>query len=137
MIQSGQASFTVFSTETTPERISEMLGLVPTKTTTRGAVNGAGRVRDYNTWTIDVRELHNTESDQTGTVALTELMTQVQPSASEIQRLPADCEARITWSAYSDSSQGGFVLPSELSRAIADLDVDVLATVYMSSDDDD
>lgn len=53
----------------------------------------------------------------------------------EIQ--PDDCEARIWWSAYSDSVQGGFVLPIEISRRIVALGVDVYATVYLPGADGD
>lgn len=42
---------------------------------------------------------------------------------------PADCEAKIRWSADSDSAQGGFVLPTEAIAGIAALGVDLFATV--------
>lgn len=57
------------------------------------------------------------------------------PAEGKIEILPDDCEARIWWSAYSDSVQGGFVLPIEISRRIVALGVDVYATVYLSGED--
>ncbi len=62
-------------------------------------------------------------------------MDRSRPATGRIQALPADCEARIWWSTDSDSGQGGFVLPADLSAQIAELGVDLYATVYLEDDD--
>jgi len=137
MIRSGRASFTVLSTETDAARISEILGVAPTNVDPRGSVRRSGRVRDQNVWRIDVGRVANTEDDQTGTSALTALLDRIRPAAGSVGRLPADCDARIRWSAESDSAQGGFVIPSELASDIAALGVDVYAMVFLGEDDDE
>ncbi|KQM83929.1 hypothetical protein [Agromyces sp. Leaf222] len=131
MIQSGRASLTVVSTETDPALISEILGLVPTRTKLRGSVNRSGRQLDHNVWTIDVERSANTEEDATGTRALGDLVAAASAGIGRFPLLPADCSARIWWSADSDSTQGGFVIPIELAAGIAALGVDVYATVYL------
>jgi hypothetical protein len=121
----------VTSSETTVEQISEILGLSPTRSERRGAERRSGEVRTHNLWTIEVELLSNTEEDQTGTGALAELGMRTQPAQDRISQLPSDCEAKVWWSADSDSSQGGFVLPSEVMADIAALGVDLFGTVYL------
>jgi hypothetical protein len=124
----------VTSSETTVEQISEILGLSPTRSERRGAERRSGEVRTHNLWTIEVELLSNTEEeeeDQTGTGALAELGMRTQPAQGRISQLPADCEAKVWWAADSDSSQGGFVLPSDVVADIAALGVDLLGTVYL------
>ena len=136
MIQPGRASFTVTSTETDPERISELLGLIPTRIERRGADRQSDRARTHNMWSIDGNWLSNSEADQTGTGASTELITRTRAAAGKIQTLPTDCKVRIWWSADSDSTQGEFVISPELCKGIAELGVDVFATVYFDADTD-
>lgn len=131
MIQSGRASLTVVSTETHPALISEILGLVPTRMRLRGSVGRSGRPLDQNVWTMDVERRFNTEADKTGTRALSDLVTAARSGIGRFPLLPTDCSARIWWSADSDSTQGGFVIPVELAAGIAELGVDVYATVYL------
>jgi hypothetical protein len=131
MIQSGRASLTVVSTETDPAHISEILGLVPTRMMLRGSVSSSGRQLDHNVWTMDVEHRFNTEDDKTGTRALSDLVTAASSGIGRFPLLPTDCSARIWWSADSDSTQGGFVIPVELAAGIAELGVDVYATVYL------
>ncbi len=87
-------------------------------------------------WLLEVKTLANTEEDQTGTRALRNLLDRCIPAAGHVGELPADCEVRIWWSADSDSVQGGFVLPARLTGQIAELGVDVCATVYLDEDHD-
>ncbi|SDZ32666.1 DUF4279 domain-containing protein [Herbiconiux ginsengi] len=134
MIQWGRATFSVNSTATTPERISEILGLIPTTVAHAGSERRLGKPRSHHHWSIDGPRAENTATDQTGKAALAELVSLISPVAENIQNLPADCDVAIWWSADSDSTQGGFVLPAELLRAIAALGVDVYATVYLESD---
>jgi hypothetical protein len=134
MIQAGRASLTVVSTETDSALISEILGLVPTRVELRESLRRSGRPLEHNIWTIDVERSSNTDADQTGTRALRELVDRARPAIGRFPLLPTDCDARIWWSADSDSTQGGFVLPAELAVKIAALGVDVYATVYLGED---
>ncbi|WP_334150487.1 DUF4279 domain-containing protein [Microbacterium sp.] len=136
MIQSGLASLSVLSDTTDPDVITEVLGLTPDQIRRKGEVLHRGRIRTIHAWLVDVNELDNTEADETGTRALRELLDRCTPAVGRIADLPADCEARIWWSAYSDSSQGGFVLPIELTVQLAALGVDLFTTVYLQDDED-
>ena len=80
---------------------------------------------------MDVERRFNTEADETGTRALSDLVTAARSGIGRFPLLPRDCSARIWWSADSDSTQGGFVIPAELAADIAALGIDVFATVYL------
>ncbi|HEX6954628.1 MAG TPA: DUF4279 domain-containing protein [Agromyces sp.] len=131
MIQSGRASLTVVSTDTDPALISEILNLMPSRVKLRGSVSGPGRQLDHHVWTLDVERSFNAEDDETGTRALSELVAAARVGIGRFPLLPSDCSARIFWSADSDSTQGGFVIPAELAADIAALGVDIHATVYL------
>jgi hypothetical protein len=136
MIQSGLATFVVTSTETEPELVSKILGLTPTTVEPAGTPRESGRTGAQNQWVIDGSRVENSETDQTGTGALAQLISYIRAAAGKVQDLPADCDVRIWWSAHSDSSQGGFVIPAELSRGIAELGIDLNATVYLDAETD-
>jgi len=137
MIQSGRASLTVVSNETDPARISEILGLLPTSIEGRGSVRRSGRTLDHNVWTLDIGRSANTDKDEAGTGALHSLLSVARPAAGNFPLLPADCDAKIWWSADSDSSQGGFVISADLATNIAALGIDVYATVYLEEASND
>ena len=137
MIRTGRASLVVTSTDTEAANISEILALGPTEVLEKGTVLRSGRVREVHVWSLDVASLDNTGGDQTGTRALRELLLRASPAFGRVGNLPNDCETRVWWSADSDSSQGGFVLPADLIHQISALGVDVFATVYLYDDDDE
>lgn len=137
MIQSGIASFVVLSTDTEPEAVSELLGLVPTSIRRRGEVSRSGWFREVHAWSLDVDRIDNDEDDRTGTKPLRELLDLCRPAEGRIGELPDDCEARIHWSAYSDSLQGGFILPIALTHRIAALGVDMFTDVYLDDGEAD
>ncbi|MFF2271599.1 DUF4279 domain-containing protein [Agromyces sp. NPDC058136] len=136
MIQSSRASFIVSSSETDPEAISNLLGLEPTRVMNAGTPRESGRVSDHHTWSIDTGEVDNTSDDQTGTGAVRTLLELIQPALGRVSHLSPDCEPRIQWSAYSDSVQGGFVMPADLAAAIGEFGVDVYGTVYLDDIED-
>ena len=136
MIRSGRASLVVISTDTEPAAISEMLGLTPTRVVHKGTVARSGPVRENHVWSLDVDTLDNTGGDQTGTRALRELLMRSRPAFGRVANLPEDCDARIRWSMDSDSTQGGFVVPADLTDEISDLRVDLYATVYLNDGDE-
>ncbi|OAN40469.1 DUF4279 domain-containing protein [Microbacterium sp. H83] len=136
MIQSGLASLVVHSRETVPDAITEILRLEPTTVRPRGTVLRSGRATEHHFWDVSVDPTHNDDDDQTGTGALRALLDRCAPAEGRLASLPADCEARIVWSAYSDSLQGGFVLTAELAARVAALGADVYATAYLDAEDD-
>ncbi|WP_394553113.1 DUF4279 domain-containing protein [Agromyces sp. MMS24-JH15] len=131
MIQSGQASLSVRSSETEPDVVSRLLNLEPTDITYKGTVRRSGRTVEHHVWHLDTDELANTSDDRAGTRALRALLELTRPAIGRVAKLPPDCEARIWWSASSDSVQGGFVLAADLAAEIASLGVDVVGTVYL------
>lgn len=131
MIQSGLASLAVVSNETDPARISEILGLLPTSIKRRGSVSLSGRTLDHNVWTLDVGRSANSDADETGTGALHNLFSVARPAGGKFPLLPADCDARIWWTADSDSTHGGFVISADLATNIAAIGIDVYATVSL------
>lgn len=134
MIRSGRASLVVLSTETEPATISEILTITPSKVAPKGAVLRSGRVREHHVWSLVVESLDNTGEDQTGTRALRELLRRASGAFGRVGKLPSDCDTRVWWSADSDSSQGGFVLPLDLVGQISALGVDVYATIYFDEE---
>ncbi|CAN7346617.1 DUF4279 domain-containing protein [Microbacterium sp. LjRoot45] len=133
MIRSGRASLVVLSTETDPSTVSEVLALTPTTVELKGTVLRSGRVREHHVWSLDVGTLDN-DDDLTGTRALRELLVRARPAFGRVGALPTDCDVRVWWSADSDSTQGGFVLPIDLVGQISALGADVYATVYLDDD---
>lgn len=131
MIQSGLATLTVLSITTTPETISSILGIEPTRVVLKDTVLRSGWVQKANAWTVDSDRMDNTPDDQTGTGALRWLLERCRPAAGRVELLPEDCQTRIWWTADSDSTQGGFVLPVELAAEIAALGADVYTTINL------
>ena len=133
MIRSGRASLVVLSSETDPSTISEVLALTPTRVELTGTFLRSGRVREHHVWSLDVGTLDN-DDDLTGTRALRELLERARPAFGRVGELPTDCDVRAWWSADSDSTQGGFVLPIDLVDQLSALGADVYATVYLVDD---
>lgn len=131
MIISDRASLSVLSTDTDPSDITQLLRVEPTRVRRAGETRRSGRVPEQHAWVVDVETLDVIEGDRTGMRALQLLLERCAPAAGRIGALPADCVARIWWSADSDSSQGGFVLPVELAVQIAALGVDLYGTVFV------
>lgn len=119
------------SVETDLDLVTQHLGLLPTTVTRKGEASRSGRVREHHTWAVDAAPLSNDDDDQTGTAALTALLEQCRAACGRVGSLPADCHARIVWSADSDSAQGGFVLTAALAAQIAALGVDLYGAVFL------
>lgn len=126
----------VLSMDTEPATISEILAVAPSEVVQKGAVLRSGRVREQHVWSLDVESFDNTEDDQTGTRALRELLHRASAAFGRVGNLPDDCKTRVWWSADSDSSQGGFVLPVDLVEQISALGVDLYVTVYLGDEAD-
>lgn len=119
------------SVETDPDLVTQHLGLLATIVIRKGEVSRSGQVRGHHTWAVDAGTFSNDDDDQTGTAALTALLEQCRVAFGRGGTLPADCRARIVWSADSDSAQGGFVLTAALAAQIAALGVDLYGMVLL------
>lgn len=117
------------SVETDPDLVTQHLGLLATIVIRKGEVSRSGRVRGHHIWAVDAGPLSNDEEDRTGTAALMTLLERCRAAFGRVGTLPADCHARIVWSADSDSAQGGFVLTAAVAAQIAALGVDVYGAV--------
>lgn len=131
MIRSGLASLVVLSTETEPHVITEILRVEPTDVVLRGTELRSGRVQECHVWRVDSDRMDNTSDDQSGTIALRWVLDAGRAAAGRVGQLPGDCETRIWWTADSDSTQGGFVLPIELMQEIVAIGVDLYTTVNL------
>ncbi len=70
-------------------------------------------------------------SDETGFRTLRVLIDVLSSRTRELAALRATCETVIGWSGDSDSSQGGFVLPSAMMNDLAALGCDLYGTTYL------
>ncbi len=119
------------SVQTDPDLVTQHLGLSPTTVSRKGEVSRSGRVRGHHTWAVDAGARSNDDEDHTGTAALAAFLEECRAAFGRVGTLPADCHARIVWSADSDSAQGGFVLTAALAAQIAALGVDLYGTVFL------
>ena len=146
MITSSRATLSVHGTGTTAAAIADALGMAgheenergdATKAASAGRRVGPGRdvpPRSHWSWTAP-DELIDPD-DQTGFGAVQALVSVFAGKAAALESLRPDCETIIWWSGDSDSSQGGFVVPAGLLRALAELGCDLYGTAFISQDRD-
>lgn len=149
MIRSNRARFTVHSDVRTVAEITGLLGMEPTEAADVGDPKRAGRAAralkpQYLThqrtfWSFDADQVSDDSEDETGFSALAALVAVLVPRADALAGLRADSETTLWWSGDSDSSQGGFVLTSELIEQLAILGCEVYGTTYFDDEtaDDD
>lgn len=144
MIRGNRASLAVHSDVYTVAQISEMLGREPDRSGDIGDLTAAGRAgRDLSPerlryqrafWTIDERDAGE-GADQTGFASLRRLVEDLVPRADALARLRRGGETILWWSGDSDSTQGGFVLDSDLIAALDQIGCDVYGTAYLEKVD--
>lgn len=141
MIRGNRASLVVHSDVYTVAQISEMLGREPDRAGDVGDLTPAGRAgRDLaperlryqrTFWTIDERDAGE-GADQTGFASLRRLVEDLVPRADALVRLRRGGETVLRCSGDSDSTQGGFVLESDLIAALNLIGCDVYGTAYLA-----
>ncbi|MFJ4253522.1 DUF4279 domain-containing protein [Microbacterium sp. NPDC090003] len=124
MTRSALASLVVLSTETSPEAITQTLGVAPTNVVPQGSVLRSGQTQEFHVWSVDSGRLPDAPGDRTGTAALRWLLDCCRAATGKVADLPTDCEARIWWSSGSDSPDD-FVVPEELAADVEALGVDI------------
>ncbi|CAN5334175.1 hypothetical protein BH09ACT1_BH09ACT1_12810 [soil metagenome] len=147
MIIDSRSSLSVYSELRTAAQITAVLGLEPNDSAekgepTRAALAGQKLKPQYMTnerahWSFDADENAADPNDETGFASLRVLIGAIRDSASALASLRPDCETIIWWSGYSDSVQGGFVMPADLIADLALLGCDLYGTAYIGEDDDD
>lgn len=60
------------------------------------------------------------------------LLARLGPHAASLDKLRDACEMRLDWFGFSDSDQGGFVIPADVLKAAAELSSPLFGTVYFA-----
>lgn len=135
VIANGDATLIIKSDSVTSAQITDALGLQPTRTAERGDVVSPRieRVREDALWALD-GEPNSDPSDQTGFGSMRNLLAALEGKAEAIEALRMSCDIILDWHGFSDSEQGGFVMPADVIRAAAALGCDLFGTVYLDPD---
>jgi hypothetical protein len=146
MIINSRSSLSIYSEIRTAKEMTVVLGLTPDISEemgepTRAALAGRTLKPQYMTnqrahWSFDADEDTADPNDQTRFASLRVLIDAIRDSAQALESLRPDCETVIWWSGYSDSVQGGFVMPADLIADLALLGCDLYGTAYIGEDDD-
>jgi hypothetical protein len=149
MIRRNLASLSISSERRTVAEITERIGVYPSRFAdtgqlTRQGVNDRRNVPpEYRTysrthWSLDADESLMDPDDETGFSAVRVLMDAVRDSAAAIAEMAAtDSEVVVVWSGYSDSFQGGFVIPPDLVRDLAAIGAELYGTAYLDDDEEE
>ncbi len=138
MIINNTAALIVQSKEHSVDRVTGVLGIEPTHTRTKGEVISARRsviAAQHHIWVHRVEGAEVASDDKTGMGALTLLVQRLAPLAERLATLRPDYRTIISWGGFSDSSEGGFVMPADLSAALGRLGCDLYGTAYLDAGD--
>lgn len=138
MIIDNTAALIVQSEEHPVDRVTAVLGLEPTRTRARGEVVSARRsviLAQHHVWVHRVERAEVPDDDRTGMGALTLLVQRLAPAAERLASLRPDYRTIIDWGGFSDSSEGGFVMPADLAAALGSLGCDLYGTAYLDAGD--
>lgn len=132
VVPNGDATLIIKSDSLTSAQITDALGLQPTRTAERGGATSprTKRVRDNALWALD-GEPNSDPSDQTGFGSMRNLLSVLEGKTDAIESLRRSCHIVLDWHGFSDSEQGGFVIPADVIRAAAALGCDLFGTVYL------
>lgn len=129
MITSSKASLSIFSETHRAADVSAVLGLEPTSLAEKGAPKRRGNfVHKQSVWTLD------SPRDPDSLELLVQMLRGKGPGLAALRE---NYEAQITFSAFSDSEQGGLVLSAPLLAGLAELGCDILATTYLEQPEDE
>jgi hypothetical protein len=123
VVPNGEATLIIKSDSLTSAQITDALGLQPTRTAERSDA----------VWALD-GEPNSDPSDQTGFGSMRNLLSVLAGKAESIDSLRRSCDIVLDWHGFSDSEQGGFVIPADVIRAAAALGCDLFGTVYLDHD---
>jgi hypothetical protein len=144
MIVHSRSSLSIYSEIRTAAEMTAVLGIHPSDSNeigepTKAAFpgrNAANATYQRAHWTLGADESAVDLQDTTGFASLRVLIAAIRDSAQALKSLRPDCETIIWWSGYSDSVQGGFVMPADLIADIALLGCDLYGTAYLEDDED-
>jgi hypothetical protein len=147
MIVRDLASLGIWSEHRSAREIAEVMGLAPTASHERGDPSRASRSGTLRTgrsavetqarWSLNGDPNVANPGDETGFRTLRQLLGRISDKGAAIAELKSNCDLSITWSRYSDSWQGGFVLDEDLLADLARLGIPIWGTTYLDDDADE
>jgi len=127
----GIASLTITSTTHAASAVTDALGIMPTLSAEKGALLSGG-----STWSVDVSaeqaSAHAAHDDTAGFASVEELLRILDGKgpALALLRDGGHYEMVIRWHGTAGSTQGGFVMPIELIRGLAELGCSLHGNLY-------
>ena len=94
-----------------------------------------GTLRANSRWSFDMPGTLASDDDPHGMQSLAKLAEFFEPHADQLALLAEEYEIRVWMSAFSDSTQGGFVIERETMRHLGRLSASLFGTVFLSDDD--
>ena len=147
MIVWNCATLAIYSDTRTAAEVTEILGVEPHESAekgdpTRAALAGRQVKPEYLThrrshWSFEADEALVDPADATGFGSVRVLVERFRDKSDLLAELRSDCETIIWWSGDSDSSQGGFVIPADLLRGLAELGCEFRGTAYVTDTSED
>ncbi|HEU4850148.1 MAG TPA: DUF4279 domain-containing protein [Terrimesophilobacter sp.] len=137
MITESTASLVVVSEELPPERVTQVLGIEPSRTIRKGEPRSAKHpevISKDNRWILDIERSDVPTGDQTGFGSVAILVDRLLPYTALLTSLRPQCETVVTWGGFSNSSEGGFVIPLRVLAGLAALECDSYGTAYLADD---
>jgi hypothetical protein len=130
MITRDIASLVIQSRTEPAGPLTAALGLTPSR------VSEIGR-RPHSNWIYETEVAIPPEDPESNRFAsVRELLARIAPIGPQLRTLRPRYEYRIDWGGFSDSTQGGFVLPADVLAGLAALDCDLWGTVYLDERDE-
>ncbi len=142
MVIDGKASLSIKSLTRRASDVTAVLGLTPTAIAERGDPVGklrtgadgkpSMRERSSSIWVLDAADSQT--DDGTGLSSVHYLADALEAKREALATLRGDYFIEIRWSGFSDSQQGGFLIPAELMATLGSLGCDFHGTVYLTAE---
>jgi len=141
VIRENSAALIVSSTERTVEDVSAHLGLNPTSSHEMGEETlnsrkvppgSVPRFEKDSRWVFGVDD--DGADDETGFGSVRQLLAALEGREDAVRALHGDFDVWIQWTGFSDSDQGGFVIPSDVLPGLARLGCTIMANAAFLGD---
>jgi heme-degrading monooxygenase HmoA len=148
VITRDKASLRLFSETHRAEDVTAVLGPEPTKTAERGDRKASARrdasgalitplLHRTSLWQLDAPDVPEGVEEASGHAfeSVERLVELVRDRAGQLAKLREHYDIDIVYGAFSDSWQGGFVIPAPLLVDLGALGADLLGSVYLEEPD--
>jgi heme-degrading monooxygenase HmoA len=132
MITSHRASLSITSLTHPAAMVTDLLGMQPDRVHEIGDRRGRSGTFGHSVWILEGLEAAGSEPDSFG--RLEDLARRLGGREAAFERLREHYHARIEYSGFSDSMQGGFFFPAEAMATLGALGCDILGTAYLDDD---